>query len=60
MIGGSNRLFSAEDTARYLGVSIDTLYRRWREWGLTAHHVGRQLKFRGRDVEAWLDRNKVE
>lgn len=58
-IGGSNKLFSVEETAKYLGVHPDTLYRNWRKWNLTAIQVGRQIKFRGRDVEAWLERSEI-
>jgi excisionase family DNA binding protein len=55
MIGGSNRLLSAEETAEALGISVDTLYRRWQIWGMRAYRVGRQLRFRERDIEGWLE-----
>lgn len=54
MIGGSNKLISARETAEMLGVHHDTLYRNWEEWGLRGIRVGRNLKFRVRDVESWL------
>lgn len=60
MIGGSNQLFTLEETARFLGVHPKTLYRNFRKWNLPAHQVGRAIKFRGRDVESWLERNKVQ
>lgn len=60
MIGGSNTLHSVKETAAFLGVSEDTLYRNWRKWGMTAYTLGRNIKFRGRDIEAWLERNKAE
>lgn len=59
MIGGSNRMLSAEQTAKFLGVHTTTLYRNWRYWGLKAYRVGNALKFRERDVENWLDMNEA-
>jgi excisionase family DNA binding protein len=58
-IGGSNRLISLKDTAEFLDVPVSTLYKRWRAFGLTAYRVGRSIKFRERDIEAWLDRQRV-
>jgi len=58
-IGGSNKLISLADTAELLDVPTSTLYKRWQEWGLQAYRVGRSLKFRERDVEAWIDRQLV-
>ena len=58
-IGGSNKLISLADTAARLDVPTSTLYKRWREWGLQAYRIGRALKFRERDIEAWLDRQLV-
>ncbi|WP_160051324.1 helix-turn-helix domain-containing protein [Nocardiopsis sp. FR26] len=56
MVGGSNRLLSAQETADMLGISRQTLYNRWKEWGLRSHKVGRCLRFRERDIESWLTR----
>lgn len=53
-LGGSNRMLSAQETADMLGMSRQTLYNNWRSWGLKAYKVGRSLRFRERDVEAWL------
>jgi excisionase family DNA binding protein len=58
-IGGSNKLISLAGTAELLDVPTSTLYKNWRAWGLQAYRVGRSLKFRVRDVEAWLDRQLV-
>jgi hypothetical protein len=58
-IGGSNRLISLKDTAAMLDVPESSMYKNWRAWGLQAYRVGRSLKFRVRDVEAWLDRQLV-
>jgi excisionase family DNA binding protein len=58
-IGGSNKLISLQETAERLDVPTSTLYKRWREWGLTAYRVGRSLKFRERDIDVWIDRQRV-
>lgn len=48
-------LWSAEETARYLGVPIKTLYQwRWRREGPPARKVGRHLRYVPSDVEAWF------
>ncbi len=31
----------------------------WARWGLTAIRVGRAIRFRVRDIEAWLERNEI-
>ena len=58
-IGGSNKLISLKDTAAMLDVPESSMYKNWRMWGLKAYRVGRSLKFRERDIEAWLDRQLV-
>jgi excisionase family DNA binding protein len=60
VIGGSNQLFTLDETARFLGVHPKTLYKNWRKWGLKGIQVGRAIKFRDRDVEAWLQENEAE
>ena len=59
-LGGSNRLIGVRETAARLGVPVSTLYKHWREWQLTAYRVGRALKFRERDIEVWLERQRVD
>jgi excisionase family DNA binding protein len=54
-IGGSNKLISAKEVAVLLGFHEDTVYRDWRKWGLNGFHVGRQLRFRQRDIDAWIE-----
>jgi excisionase family DNA binding protein len=56
VIGGSNKLLSAAETAELLGVHRETLYREWEKWGLRGIRVGRSIKFRERDIESWLAR----
>jgi excisionase family DNA binding protein len=44
------------EVAAYLGVPLKTLYEwRYRGEGPTAIRVGRHLRYRWEDVEAWLD-----
>jgi excisionase family DNA binding protein len=59
-LGGSNRLIDVRETAARLDVPVSTLYKHWREWKLTAYRVGRALKFRERDIKAWLERQRVD
>jgi excisionase family DNA binding protein len=48
-------LWSVEETARYLGVPVKTLYQwRWRREGPPARKVGRHLRYAPGDVEAWF------
>ncbi|MGW2539643.1 helix-turn-helix domain-containing protein [Kitasatospora sp. NPDC001574] len=55
--GGSNRLLTPEEVAGWLKVSESTVRNRYRLWGLKAQKVGRLLRFRERDVVAYLDQN---
>ncbi|MFI9598174.1 helix-turn-helix domain-containing protein [Nonomuraea sp. NPDC052265] len=57
--GGSNRLLSIDELADYLGIPKATVYDRWKVWGIPAYKVGRTLRFRERNVETWLERNRA-
>lgn len=54
-IGGSNRLLRCKEAAEFLSVPQRTLRENWRRWGLTAHKVGRAIRFRVRDIETYLE-----
>ena len=56
-LGGSNRLLSARDVAAILAVPDRTVRERWKEWGLPAYRIGKHLRWKERDVHAWIDRN---
>ena len=56
-MGGSNRLLSAREVAEILGVPERTVRERWREWNLPAYRIGKHLRWREREVHAWIDRN---
>ncbi|MEU1629333.1 helix-turn-helix domain-containing protein [Streptomyces sp. NPDC020096] len=55
MQGGSNRLLTPAEVADWLKVSEVTVKNRYRNWGLRAQKVGRLLRFRERDIVAYLD-----
>lgn len=53
---GPAPLMSTDELAAYLKVSSETI-RYWRQHGTApkAHRVGKYLRFRPADVEAWLE-----
>lgn len=55
-LGGSNRMLSARDVAAILAVPESTVRGKWREWGLPAYRIGKHLRWRERDVIAWINR----
>ncbi|MCQ4041994.1 helix-turn-helix domain-containing protein [Streptantibioticus rubrisoli] len=59
MRGGSNQLLTPGQAAAFLAVPLSTLYSNWRRWGVPAYRVGKHLRFRERDLEAWLSRQVV-
>ena len=49
------RLLSVRELAEYLGVPVATLYTwRYRDAGPPGIKVGRHLRYRRNDVEAWI------
>ncbi|MDH6701370.1 helix-turn-helix domain-containing protein [Streptomyces griseoviridis] len=52
---------SAEELADFLGVPLNTVYI-WnhRHQGPRAHKVGRYLRYRWPEVEAWLEAQAVD
>lgn len=59
-VGGSNRLVGCREVAEFLSVPERTVRENWRRWGLKAHKVGRAIRFRERDVEAYLEANRID
>lgn len=47
-------LHDVEDVARLLGVSVSTIRRLVKAGELRAMRIGKQLRFDGRDIEAYL------
>ena len=56
-LASGERLFSPDEGAGHLGVPVKTLFQwRYKGVGPRALRVGRHLRYRGEDVEAWLQR----
>jgi excisionase family DNA binding protein len=49
-------MLSARDVAAILAVPERTVRDRGREWGLQAYRIGKHLRWKERDVHAWIDR----
>jgi predicted DNA-binding transcriptional regulator AlpA len=50
-------LWTAEDVSVFLGVPVATLYQwRYRRTGPRAYRVGRHLRYRPVEVQAWLEK----
>jgi excisionase family DNA binding protein len=58
-LGGSNRLLSSRDVAAILAIPERTVRDKWREWGLQAYRIGKHLRWRERDVYAWIERQSA-
>jgi excisionase family DNA binding protein len=54
-LSGSNRLLTSREVAAILCVRERTVRAMWREWELPAYRTGKQLRWRERDVHAWID-----
>ncbi len=52
-----DQLLTVEELADYLGVPVATLYQwRYRREGPPGFRVGRYIRYRQTDVEAWIER----
>jgi len=58
-LGGSNRLLSSRDVAAILAIPERTVRDRWKEWGLPAYKIGKHLRWKERDVYAWIERQSA-
>ena len=58
-LGGSNRLLSSRDVAAILAIPERTVRDRWKEWGLPAYRIGKHLRWKERDVYAWIERQSM-
>lgn len=56
-LGGSNRMLSAREVAAILGIPERTVREKWRDWELPAYRIGKHLRWKEREVYAWIDRN---
>lgn len=58
-IGGSNKVISMHDAADYVAVSYHRFAANYKAWGIAYHTIGGRIKFRERDLEHYLERNRV-
>lgn len=56
-LGGSNRMLSSREVAAILAVPERTVRDKWREWGLPAYRIGKHLRWRERDLYAWIEKH---
>jgi excisionase family DNA binding protein len=50
-------MLSARDVAAILAIPERTVRDKWREWGPPAYKIGKHLRWRERDLYAWIDRH---
>ncbi len=56
-----DQLLTVEELADYLGVPVATLYQwRYQRQGPSGFRVGRHLRYRQADVEAWIEDRIVQ
>lgn len=55
----NERWLSADEIAKHLGVSKDTVYRWIEGQGMPAHRMGKLWKFIQADVDAWVKSGKA-
>jgi len=53
-LGGSNKLISLAEAARRIDVEPHALRRHRGKWGIPWLKVGQEIKFRERDIDAWI------
>jgi excisionase family DNA binding protein len=58
-LGGSNRLLSSHDVAAILAIPERTVRDKWREWELPTYKIGKHLRWKERDVYAWIERQAM-
>jgi len=56
-LGGSNRMLSAREVAEILSVPERTVREKWRDWDLPAYRIGKHLRWKEREIHAWIDRH---
>src|SRR5215210_7654995 len=57
--GNDEGYLTTEDVLEYLQVNLRTVYRLIKAGKIPAVRVGRQWRFRKRDIDAWLDTQKT-
>lgn len=51
------RLWTAEEVAEFLGLHPQTVYAKSRSGEIPSHKIGRALRFRPSEVQAWVEAN---
>ncbi len=54
-----DRWYSVKETAQYLGIKQDTLYKWIIRKDIPAHKVGRLWKFKLKEVDNWIKQGKA-
>ena len=55
-LGGSNAWLNLANAAALLDMEPARLRRYWKTWGIPARKAGRELRFRERDLNTWLEK----
>jgi excisionase family DNA binding protein len=55
--GGSNRLLNLAEAADLLSVPETRLRGYWKTWGIKAYKVGRELRFKERDLWTYVEQH---
>jgi excisionase family DNA binding protein len=55
----NDRWLSVDDVAAYLGIRRGTVYKWVERFGLPARKVGRLLKFKRSEIDAWVERRSA-
>jgi excisionase family DNA binding protein len=53
-------LLDTDGAAQYLGTTVRHVRKLWSERRIAAIHVGRLVRFRCQDLDAYIERNRVE
>ncbi|MGH3624186.1 MAG: helix-turn-helix transcriptional regulator [Sciscionella sp.] len=54
-----SKLWTIREVADYLGIPVNTLYQwRTRGYGPTGRRVGKYVRYRPEDVEAWIKQQR--
>lgn len=54
-LGGSNRLLTLPEAAAFLGTTYGSLRNHYAEWDIPTVKVGRNVRVRERDLNAWIE-----
>ena len=57
MTNGSNKLLDIREASDLLRVPDRRLRDHWKTWGIKAYKLGRELRFRERDLWSWLEQH---